>query len=277
MFDIYPLAVDSLIDLKPLLDRSAGYEVTLQDEVEYFQRLTNSNGFYARTANGRVAGFIRSFQFEPTWSLIEFFVDPDCGHRKLLAYELFQKFQGQLKLKTDHRWRVDVLHSDTEMNEVIQSLQFADEVKIFRYFEMDLQSARTQEQESHLIQSADPMDVAKVLSFLSPVSEYDAQMWMNEDQLRILKVKNDVVCAAQVFINDDCAEIVRISTHPEYKSQGHGSKLIAEFIQELAIKKIPRLFLKVEDKNEEAVGFYKKLGFQENTSLKQYWYSKTVE
>jgi ribosomal protein S18 acetylase RimI-like enzyme len=276
MFDIYPIAVDSLVDLKPLLDRSAGYEVTLQDEVEYFQRLTNSNGFYARTANGRVAGFVRSFQFEPTWSLIEFYVDPDFGYRKLLAYELFQKFQGQLNLKTDHRWRVDILHSDTEMNEVIQALEFADEVKIFRYFNLDLGTVKMMNQPAGIVKSADPMDVAEVLSFLSPVSEYDAQMWMNDDQIRILKIKNDVVCAAQVFINDDCAEIVRISTNPQFKSQGYGSKLIAEFIQELVFKKIPRLFLKVEDKNETAVGFYKKLGFQENTSLRQYWYSKTV-
>ncbi len=274
MFDIFQIAVDSLVDLKPLLDKSAGYEVALQDEVEYFQRLTNSNGFYARSANGRVAGFVRSFQFEPTCSLIEFYVDPDCGHRKLLAYELFQKFQDQLKSKTEHRWRVDLLHSDTEMNEVIQDLQFADEIKIFRYFEIDPKSVNLVDPETSLDQSADPMDVATVLSFLSPVSEYDAQMWMNDEQLRILKLNSEIICVAQVFINDDSAEIVRISTHPEYKSQGYGAKLMAQFIQELRLKKISRLFLKVEEKNEQAMRFYNKLGFQENVSLKQYWYSK---
>lgn len=276
MFDIYPIAVDSLVDLKPLLDRSAGYEVTLQDEVEYCQRLTNSNGLYARSSNGRVAGFIRSFEFEPTWSLIEFYVDPDCGHRKRLAYELFQKFQGHLSSKAHYRWRVDLLYSDTEMNEVVQSLEFADEVKIFRYFELDLKAVKQKERHLDLIQKADPMEVASVLSFLSPVSEYDAQMWMNEDQLRILKLNDEIICVAQVFINEDSAEIVRISTSPKFKSKGFGSQLVDQFIQDMAASQIPRLFLKVEEKNEAAIGFYKKLGFQENISLKQYWYSKNV-
>ena len=276
MFEIYPIAADSLFDLKPLLDRSAGYEVSLQDEVKYFQKLTNSNGFYARTSQGRVAGFIRSFEFEPTWGLIEFFVDLDCGHRKILAYELLQKFQGQLSSKANYRWRVDLLFSDNEMNEVVQSLEFADEVKIFRYFELDLKAVKQKERHLDLVQKADPMEVASVLSFLSPVSEYDAQMWMNEDQLRILKLNSEIICVAQVFINEESAEIVRISTSPKYKSKGFGTQLVDQFVQDMAASQIPRLFLKVEEKNEAAIGFYKKLGFQEDTSRKQYWYSKNV-
>lgn len=276
MFDIYPIAADSLVDLKPLLDRSVGYEVTLQDEVEYFRSLTSSNGFYARNSKGHAVGFIRSFEFEPTWSLIEFYVDPDCGHRKLLAYELFQKFQVHLSSKSNYRWRVDLLYSDSEMNEVVQELEFASEVKIFRCFELDLKSVKQKALQNELLKSGDPMEAATVLSFLSPVSEYDAQMWMNEDQMRLLKLNDEIVCLAQVFFNDDSAEIVRISTSPKYQAQGYGSRLIDQLIQEVAMKKIPRLYLKVEEKNEAAVEFYKKLGFQENVGLKQYWYSKNA-
>lgn len=274
MFDIYPISVDSLSYLKPLFDRSAGYEVTLQDEVEYFQRQTRSNGLYARNSTGQVVGFVRSFEFEPTWSLIEFYVDLNCGHRKLLASELFQKFQVEFSLKANHRWRVDLLFSDVEMNEVVQESKFADEFKIFRYFELDLKSVKLKDQQLILVKSGDPMEAATVLSFLSPVSEYDAQMWINDDKLRILKMNNEIICVAQVFIHDDCAEIVRISTKPQYRAHGYGSKLIDQLVQELVTQKIPWLFLKVEDKNEEAIGFYQKLGFQENKGLKQYWYSK---
>ncbi|MEO1771740.1 MULTISPECIES: GNAT family N-acetyltransferase [Enterococcus] len=86
-----------------------------------------------------------------------------------------------------------------------------------------------------------------------------------EDQLAgYLKVNIDQ--AQTEDIAENALEIERIYVDKAFKGQGLGKRLIAKAITIAQEKNKSSVWLGVWEKNEPALGFYKKLGFQQVTS-----------
>ncbi len=64
--------------------------------------------------------------------------------------------------------------------------------------------------------------------------------------------------------------IVSIAVLPEFRRKGIGSKLMEESLNFL-LKKVDYVELQVRVSNEEAIGFYRKLGFEEAGFIPNYY------
>jgi len=63
------------------------------------------------------------------------------------------------------------------------------------------------------------------------------------------------------FIATEDAELVFVCTHPLYRQQGIGHKLLSESIKALPTS-VNSIVLEVRSKNEPAINLYKKMGFE---------------
>jgi RimJ/RimL family protein N-acetyltransferase len=56
----------------------------------------------------------------------------------------------------------------------------------------------------------------------------------------------------------------------QYQSMGYGKKMMQELIRDLSVDGVRRIELRVEADNEQAIGFYKKLGFEMEGTHRKY-------
>lgn len=79
----------------------------------------------------------------------------------------------------------------------------------------------------------------------------------------------------QFFPGQDCAEILRIATHPNWQRQGHAAsllKLTQDWLQTQASQSTGlRLLLEVAHKNYAALALYKKFGFAIIHTRREYY------
>jgi ribosomal protein S18 acetylase RimI-like enzyme len=92
----------------------------------------------------------------------------------------------------------------------------------------------------------------------------------------VLHEKNNEILALVVatklpYRSSHVAYISKLAIHPHFQNQGLGSQLFAQLITDLKQKNITRLELKVESDNQNAIRFYKKLGFQIEGTLRGYF------
>ena len=98
-----PITKDILLQMQDILNCSAGYEVSLEDEIEYFDPQGAAMWRAARDANGQWLGFVRSFKRSPEWSQAEFFVRSTVENRKEVAVSLLSSFKKASKFPSGHR------------------------------------------------------------------------------------------------------------------------------------------------------------------------------
>lgn len=265
--------LEKLKTLGPLFNQSAGYTVSLNDEINYFDPENAKSWFYAADKNGQVLGFIRSFKQNHEWSLGELFVDNNVINRELVAYELLKMFSAKTQLPAGHRLRFDVGTFDQELNKVLIEFGFSESKQNFLYFEKPVSIQKTQ----HKIfqpQLNQAKEIADVLSFLNPVTINDVESWIKAGSIRLREDNSQVVSAAQILITNDSIEINRIVTHERFLRCGHAKKLIESIIQESVEIGISKIYLKVEDMRSPAIATYKNLGFIEVKEKSQVWHSK---
>ena len=94
----------------------------------------------------------------------------------------------------------------------------------------------------------------------------------NRLSLWLVALENDFVIGyvgSQTVLGE--TDMMNIATHPEYRKQGIGTKLIEALIAELKERGSHSLMLEVRASNEAALSVYRKLGFREVGKRKNYY------
>ncbi|MDR3187361.1 MAG: ribosomal protein S18-alanine N-acetyltransferase [Holosporaceae bacterium] len=77
---------------------------------------------------------------------------------------------------------------------------------------------------------------------------------------------------AQVVIDE--AEIVTFCVLPEFRGRGVGKSLLAELMKRFAKGHVKKVFLEVAEDNDEAIGLYKSMGYEEMRRRQNYYRTK---
>lgn len=71
--------------------------------------------------------------------------------------------------------------------------------------------------------------------------------------------------------NDETVHLLKICIHPEVRGSGAASEFWAEILKDLRSKSVKSIFLEVETTNQRAIGFYRKMGFQDLRLIKRFY------
>lgn len=93
------------------------------------------------------------------------------------------------------------------------------------------------------------------------------------DAILVYKEKNSILGVITYKIIDDYAAIGLLGVCNKHQGKGIGSELLIAAENELSNKKVKELKIPTQLQNEQACGFYKKLGYNiiEKTIIKHYW------
>ncbi len=263
---------DILASMQEILSQSAGYEVGIEDELEYFNPASAVSWFVAKDSVDKNVGLIRQIN-QGEWSQGELYIAPDVQERKGVAQGLIAEFQKHVSFEKGHRLRFDVKRTDMELNDVLLASGFSQKQQLFLHFEFPLPSHSEILTLNIKNQSLNPIEVAGVLEHLHPVSESEVTRWIQNGTIRATFLESKITAAAQIFESDDATEINRIATHPLFLRRGHARNLVEEIILEAKMKHKERIYLKVESKKIPAILFYKNTGFIERPEQAQLWHT----
>lgn len=84
-------------------------------------------------------------------------------------------------------------------------------------------------------------------------------------------IEGQVVGFCSAIITCEDCNILDIAVSKDYKRMGIGTKLFGKVIKFAKLNKIPHLSLEVSGKNEIAINFYKKIGFDVISKRKKYY------
>jgi ribosomal protein S18 acetylase RimI-like enzyme len=264
---------DILAGMQEILSLSAGYEVGIEDELEYFDPTNAISWIVAKDTAGKNIAFIRQFG-QGEWSLGELYVTPEISDRKVVAEGLIAEFQKQANFKRGHRLRFDVSKSDEILNEVLIESGFSQKQELFLYFELCFNETTEVLAPKNSNQFLKAAEVAEVLDHLHPVSESEVAGWIKNGTIRASVIDSKTASVAQIYESDDAIEINRIATHPLFLRQGYAKKLVEEIILEAKMKLKKRIYLKVDIEKKPAISFYLNIGFIERSEKAQIWHSR---
>jgi ribosomal protein S18 acetylase RimI-like enzyme len=263
-----------LTEMSKILSSSAGYDISIQDELDYFNPDQSIGWFLATDEDGNQLGFIRFFEMNEEWSLGEYFIDQSLKNRREVGEQLLANFNKNTSFPLGHRLRFDISCNDQMMNSILEERGFSQKKQTFKYFEMDISRYEEQEFKRVAVDDANSNQVAEVLSNLSPVESPEVLKWIKNDQVRIAIVDSNIVAAAQISYGEETIEIVRIATHPNFLRKGHAEKLIQEICKESLQKNMKKIYLKVDSEKIPAIHLYQKIGFIEIVDKTQFWHSR---
>jgi GNAT superfamily N-acetyltransferase len=269
---IIPIDCSALTQMQNILSLSAGYKVSIEDEIQYFNPNRSSGWLLAKNKQNQILGFIRHLSQSSDWSLAEFYVDFDIQNRITIAHNLIAEFKKKTQFQSGHRLRFDILKIDTELNDIITAEGFSHKVQLFKHFHLSVSDSIHQDYTIY-DSTVNICEIVECLRHLNPVTESEVQAWIANDQIRVVMDNFRVVAAAQIFINEDFIEINRIASHSLSLRQGNAKRLIQLIYNEAVLKKKKLIYLKVEDVREPAIALYKKSGFVEVEDKAQLWHS----
>lgn len=162
---LFKIDRNTLIDIHDLLNSSAGQEISIQDELSYFDSEKPKSWFVLKDVDGRNMGFVRSFSQGTDWSLGELYVVNTCKNRRQAARVLLESFASQLTLQTGHRLRFDVRATDLDLNAELIALGFSQKRQTFLHFQSPTSSSATQSNRPQWPSLSQASQVAEVLSF----------------------------------------------------------------------------------------------------------------
>lgn len=261
-----------LVSLQQSLSLSAGYEVSTDDELEYFHEHPHNKWFIAKNLSNDHIGFIRHFDLG-NWAQVEIFVSDQVAKRGLVAKDLIQKLIDENQF-SGLRLRFDILEEDKEINQAIENMGLSEKKQRLLYFEIDELCKTGASLDFDVITDEDAPQVADVLSHLHPVTEPQVKAWIKSRDLRASRVEGKLASVVQVSISDKSAEIVRIATHKDFLRRGLALSLLEQIKSEMRDKGVKRIFLKVDEEKRPAVSLYKRVGFIERKELTENWHSK---
>ena len=127
------------------------------------------------------------------------------------------------------------------------------------------------------IQAATEADLDAILdmenlSFLSPSSSREMESELVNEVSRFFVARHDgVICGYIIFwLVLDEVHLISIAVHPEYRRRKIASKLFQFMLD--CVKPGPKsVYLEVRSSNEDALDFYRKMGFEETGLRKKYY------
>lgn len=99
-----------------------------------------------------------------------------------------------------------------------------------------------------------------------------ALLHLHHDMFYVALANEEVVgYVVGVKRNDGCGHIISIAVKPEWRRKGIGSKLMATLLNAFKEKGLKRVLLEVAVSNERAIAFYKHVGFEITSLLRNYY------
>jgi len=133
--------------------------------------------------------------------------------------------------------------------------------------------------ESVSIRKALPSDFSKIveiesLSFRRPYPPelIFSLLHLHSDMFYVALVDGEIVgYVVGAKRRDGSGHVISIAVRPEWRRRGIGAKLMEVLLNAFKDKGLKKAVLEVAISNEEAVNFYKRLGFKVVTLLKDYY------
>lgn len=108
-----------LLQMHKVLSSSAGYDISIQDELDYSDPALAINWFLATNQISDQLGFIRCFEISTDWSLGEFFINPLLENRLEIGEKLLQSFSQKSSFPVGHKLRFDISINDHVVNNLL--------------------------------------------------------------------------------------------------------------------------------------------------------------
>lgn len=261
-----------LSKLKPLLNKSAGYDIGLEDELEYFRSIIPMNWFYICEENTPI-GFIRCFP-QGTWGTVELFIDlKDSPTKIAIAELLLETFLQHTSFEKGFRLRFEIPSSDVELIQLIKEVEFKDRIETFLHYQKNLLNLN-QPIAAHKAQFEDAAQIKNAIENLHEVAEEEVLNWIGSENIYIHRLDSKIASAAQVFRHGNSAEINRIATNSAFLRRGSALALLISIHGDLKGSGVETVFLKVDEQKVPARKLYEKVGYQRAHDKDQVWLSK---
>jgi len=135
------------------------------------------------------------------------------------------------------------------------------------------------EQNAVIIRRAVPSDFSQIVkvelsSFYRPYPPrlISLLLHLHHDMFYVASVNEEVVgYVVGAKRSDGCGHIISIAVKSKFRRRGIGSKLMITLLNAFKRKGLKRALLEVAVSNEEAVAFYKSLGFKITNLLRNYY------
>lgn len=125
------------------------------------------------------------------------------------------------------------------------------------------------------MKQSDAEDIAAIeeMTFAMPWSRND--FWkeaINDNAIYVVGVlDNKVIAYGGVWVSFEEAQVTNIAVHPDYRSQGIGTKLFSRLIEEIKKRGVTALTLEVRPSNEAALKLYEKFNLKSVGRRKGYY------
>ena len=125
------------------------------------------------------------------------------------------------------------------------------------------------------MKQTDAEEIAAIeeMTFAMPWSRND--FWkeaINDNAIYVVGVlDNKVIAYGGVWVSFEEAQVTNIAVHPDYRSQGIGTKLFSRLIEEIKKRGVTALTLEVRPSNEAALKLYEKFNLKSVGRRKGYY------
>ena len=125
------------------------------------------------------------------------------------------------------------------------------------------------------MKQTDAEEIAAIeeMTFAMPWSRND--FWkeaINDNAIYVVGVlDNKVIAYGGVWVSFEEAQVTNIAVHPDYRSQGIGTKLFSRLIEEIKNRGVKALTLEVRPSNEAALKLYEKFNLKSVGRRKGYY------
>jgi ribosomal protein S18 acetylase RimI-like enzyme len=266
--------IESFSILKNLLDQSAGYLVSIEDEIEYFNRITATSWHYAVDKNERPIGFIRLFRQSGGFCPGEFYVPLDTENREVVINSLLTNFLERFNFQLKDRVRFAISMSDLASISILKSAGFTSRIEEYHYYEKIIIESKNN---NGILVTPSLEHFEKTKKTLLQIHDFsDEEIKEAIKEKRILAlVSNEIFSVISRFgRSDDKAEIIEIVTDKDYRNQGLGLNFLNLMTDHFSILGIKSIYLFVKEDNKAAIRLYEKANFIKNNKKSQIWLSK---
>lgn len=266
--------INSFPLLKELLDQSAGYDVSLKDEVEYFNQAQSTSWQYAVNNENKPNGFIRFFRHSGGFCTGEIFVPLEDRQREETLCLLLDNFLERFEIQSKDRVRFDIPMNDLVLINSLKSKGFISLIETYICYAKDIDKKEISYNDLIYPSMEQFEKIKETLNQIHSFSNEEIENGINSRNILTLDFNNDFAVASRFSIKEDKAEIIEIVTHQKYRNKGLGLRFLELMSNHLSDKGIKNIYLFVKDNNLLAIKLYEKAGFSKDTCRSQIWLSK---
>jgi len=259
-----------LIKLQVLFSKSFGENISIQDEVEYFEKEKPKNWFVAINNKDLPIGFIRYFPINNRKLFVAELYANDLINQK----KLIEKFDNNIK-KLSIQFRIK--KTEQKLINYLKTMGYDQKIEEFKEYVYSKQLIGN-ENKSIRFGRKTKKEISKIVEILKELrhhSKSEIAKLIDENRIVIYK-KNDKIIGTSVNnINNKSIEIVEIAIKNKFRRKGFGKELLEETMCLYSNKYPKKTFkLKIEKENIAAIKLYEKVGFRENKENCELWLTK---